>query len=259
LAKSGFEILGQAEYAWSSLERLEDTIRQFSDHAEINDDHLTIYSREMALTLLQVGSLVETTIKRIIRDDSLDTFPNVSTVLVDARRDSPPFPNIQSYRNILEPVFRMSRRSVNFRLYRYARNLNPFSTFARAEDVSPGWWKAYNSMKHDLFQNLKEATLEQVLNGSAALFLLSVLCRENWPMLLLNRHLAGGYFNSKLGMFVTENLNQEKLWMKLHEIFLPHLKVTVPVFEITDIFANSRLFFSHLAHLNATTKTYEIP
>jgi len=249
MRKTDAEIVGEAEYAWFLLERIEDSISQISDHVEPETVNLNVYSRQIALKLYEVGTLVEAMIKRIVNDDALDSFHNLENILREARGQSGQYPTIRSYRNVLEPVFAMSKRTVNFRLFTFSMNLQPFASFANEEDISPQWWEAYNLVKHDFFLNLPKATFQRLIEGAGALFLLTVLCKSHWPVLLLHNRLVTGSLRD--GTLVRDRfrMDQEKLYKKLHEIFLPHLGITMPDYGAPmEILANSRLFFSHLAH-----------
>jgi len=249
VAKTGPEMLGEGEYAWFLLEQIEDSISQISDHVQIDRPNLGAYSRQIALKLYEGGTLVETMMRRMITDEVLDSYPDLTERLCEARGQSRRLPTIRSYRNVLEPVFTMSRRTMDFRLFTFSMNLRPFANFANEEDVSPPWWEAYNLVKHDFFGNMRKATFERLIEGAGALFLLIVLCRSHWPVLLLHNHLITGSLREGTLAKDRPPYNQEKLWKKLYEIFLPHLGVTMPDFGgPMDIFANSRLFFSHLAH-----------
>ena len=120
--------------------------------------------------------------------------------------------------------------------------------------LSPDWWRAYNQIKHDFL-----ATIRLLIQAAGGLFLLTVLCRPYSPALVLNNHLLGGLLGKE--MFVAQSVDKSELWKKLHEAFMPLVtgtsSSTFPI--VPDIYANSRLFFSHLAHQNPSTKRYEIP
>jgi len=249
MRKTGTEMLGEAEYAWFLLERIEDSINQISDYVQVDEMNLKVYSRQMALKLYEVGTLVEAMMKRMVNDDVLDSFPNLADDLCDARGQSEHLPTIRSYRNVLERVFALSGKTINFRLFTFSRNLQPFASFASEKDISPEWWDAYNLVKHDFFLNLSEATFERLIEGAGALFLLTVLCRLHWPVLLLHNRLVTGSLRE--GKLIEDRIpyDQEKLWKKLYEIFLPHLGITMPDYGAPiEILARSRLFFSVLAH-----------
>lgn len=256
MSASGVEILGEGEYAWYLLERVEDNISRISDHVEINQHHLQIYGRQIALAFYETGTLVEAVIKKIITDDTLDSLTNMTESLRLAREEHA---TIRDYRNVLEPLFALSRRTADFRLFKFASKLQPFNTFLQIKDVSPDWWRAYNQIKHDFLGNLELATIRELIQAAGGLFLLTVLCRPYWPALVLNNHILGGLLGKE--MFVTQSVDKSELWKKLHEAFMPHVtgtgSSTFPI--VPDIYANSRLFFSYLAHQNPSTNRYDIP
>lgn len=91
------EAIGEAEYDWFLLELTEDSIRQLSDHIQLEARHLDVYSRQIALKLYEVGILVEAMIKRIINDNALDGFPDLAECLRKARGESG-YRDIRDYR-----------------------------------------------------------------------------------------------------------------------------------------------------------------
>ncbi len=75
---------------------------------------------------------------------------------------------------------------------------------------SPDWWKAYNHIKHDRFQNKKEATLNVTINALSALFILNVIHLETMPVLvdydIIKSNLAKGMKNidkMNMSIFIT--------------------------------------------------------
>ena len=50
------------------------------------------------------------------------------------------------------------------------RIISPFTAWD-GPFIAPGWWDAYNSLKHDRYSNQKEATLRDAINAVAALLL----------------------------------------------------------------------------------------
>jgi len=256
----GISSLGEGEYAWYLLERIEDRINRIYEYVEIEKDQLGIHSLHNALGLYEVGTLVETTFRKIVRHEAVASFPSLQKrSLTRAKRRNA---NILDYRNVLEPVLNLSRRSTEFRLFKYAVTLIPFGSFSESDSVSPAWWLAYNSVKHDINENMKKATLERLIEGAAAAFLLTVLYPGNWPSLIVHNRLSPTR-RSRRGWFMPQNIDGEIFWTKLFEAFFPHFNSGVetfssPVIQVSDVTANSRLFFSHLAHFDPDKK-YVIP
>lgn len=51
-------------------------------------------------------------------------------------------------------------------------------TTPNAEYRAIAWWQAYNMLKHDRWQNIRSATVENAVNAAAALFLALVRCHD---------------------------------------------------------------------------------
>jgi hypothetical protein len=49
--------------------------------------------------------------------------------------------------------------------------ISPFEAWQKSSFSSPGWWNAYNKLKHDRFANQTEGTLDHAVNAVAALLL----------------------------------------------------------------------------------------
>jgi len=260
VSKLGQEILGRGEYAWFLLERIEDGLMEFADIIQLRDDpphnHLEVFSRRIALKLYEVGTVAEGLFKEILEENLLDQSKNVDLKCLEkARRREFPFPDIRDFKNVLEPAFHLSRRSVAFRYFAFTKTLKPFSSFAATEGISPLWWDSYNEVKHDFFRNIDKVTLGRLVEGASAVFLLTVLCRAYWPALILNNRIA---MVQRVGSTYRTAVSQELVYQKLHEAFFDERaadSITLPY----DIVSNSRLFFAPLAVFSSNSGTYEIP
>ena len=216
---------------------------QFSDY--VNVVHQDAYSRQVALELYDAGVLVEAMIKRIIFDNSLDNYPGIAKELGEARRVPASSLDIGGYAEVLEKVFHLSRGKVRFRLFSYEDTCQPFSSFSDPSHRSPDWWDAYNAVKHDFFTNMNRATFKYLISGSAALFLLVALYREDWQNHALRGRIRGGiiqdgeFFDHSVSGGIPDTLSMA---------FFPHLGVKGG--HIQDIVASSTLFNSTLVHMD---------
>jgi hypothetical protein len=60
----------------------------------------------------------------------------------------------------------------------------PFSAWSGQANYKPlGWWQAYNNLKHNRWENVRDATLENAVDASAALFLAVANDPECHPIL----------------------------------------------------------------------------
>ncbi len=248
-------MLGEGEYNWFLFEQVESSINEISDYVSVQNQEVA--SRRVALKLFEAGTLVEGMMKKMVNDREMDKFPGLKDDLEKARRTEWPFPDIRSYAKVLESCFALSKRIVNFRLFNYSRQIKPFETFSRAE-VAPDWWDAYNSVKHD-FGNLERAKLGKLVDATAALFLLTVLYHVDWPQLVYNSKMMCGSFDKKSGAFISQPVDEGGFIRALYVIFMPWTQRQGET-SAQEIFANSRLYFSHLAHSdNPLSGSFQIP
>jgi len=88
--------------------------------------------------------------------------------------------NIHNYRDAFEPIFEFSNNQlmVPFGLSAYPDTgnpfINPFNAFSLPNGV-PQWWNVYNGLKHDYYEKLVQATLDNVINSVGALLILNSL------------------------------------------------------------------------------------
>jgi hypothetical protein len=253
------QILGQGEYAWFLLSQLEDTLMECADWIQLEDSpehpHLETFSRRAALALFQVGTTAEAVIRDMVSIELLDQSPRVNPN--DLRKAREADANIRDFRRVLEPAFGLSKRTVVFRLFSFTAPLKPFANFERTEDserIAPTWWDAYNDVKHGLFQNIERATLRRLIEGSAAVFLLMVLCRKYWPVLVQQ----GRITILQVGSLKYPAVTDEIVWEKLHEAILEMKTPELPLI-LGDMIARSRLFYTRLAAQNSKTLKFEIP
>lgn len=65
--------------------------------------------------------------------------------------------------------------------------INPFSDWKR---ITPGWWTAYNHIKHNGFESKNEGNLFNVIESLSALFLINCINKETKEKLI-----EYGYYN----------------------------------------------------------------
>jgi len=243
--------LGKGEYAWFLLEQIEDGVMEIADNISLCDGHLNVYSRRVALKLYEIGILTESIMKDMVNDDYLDGFVD-SKILQEARK---PSAKIISFEPLLRSVFDVEKRTVLFRLFTYEKSFMPFSTFG-SKSVSPGWWETYQHVKHDFFHNVAEASVKQLLEGSAAVFLLMMLCRIYWPALVSKHRITFG--------FMQQMVDRQGGWEQAYETLCDAIPARNGIRKRkhgwhTDILAKSRLFSATLAKWNLDKYEYEIP
>lgn len=98
--------------------------------------------------------------------------------------------DVRDYRSNIEPYYELSKNelAIPFGLSGVPV-LKPFDSF---DTTSPGWWTAYNHVKHDYYNTMREATLGNVLGALGGLLLLNALHKCSQHYLVLTGNLVGG-------------------------------------------------------------------
>ena len=84
--------------------------------------------------------------------------------------------NMGDFRDLFEEYYnQLSKHAVYLLITR--EKIVPFKEWSSGGSLS--WWNAYTDLKHNRFKNREQATVENVLNSLAALFLLNVYYHPN--------------------------------------------------------------------------------
>lgn len=84
--------------------------------------------------------------------------------------------NMGDFRDLFEEYYnQLSKHAVYLLITK--EKIIPFKEWGSGKSLS--WWDAYTDLKHNRFKNRKSATVKNVLNGLAALFLLNVYYAPN--------------------------------------------------------------------------------
>lgn len=131
---------------------------QATRYVDFSTSNYGTFSVEFARLLLDAGSEVENVAKLIWRRDDPAGFAAV-------RR-----PTIREWLPVLHQRF-PDLQSCCIRVFQEVID-PPWSYGLAAGSQKPGWWDAYNRVKHDRYASFKEANLGNVVNAIGGLFLL---------------------------------------------------------------------------------------
>ena len=144
-----------AKNSWIYFHALErDLIRTF-DYVEPSGANASAYSNEYAKLLMLVGSEIDVVAKQLSRG-----LPSGATAS-----------NITQYQAAITSAFPGMHQTV-IEISRYGLSYIPWSTWGSANPISPSWWKAYNSVKHERDINFALASQENVLQSFCGLLVL---------------------------------------------------------------------------------------
>lgn len=143
----------QRDVHWNYFLALEEDLFTVARYVEFSSRNMGTYSLEFARLLLTAASEADVIAKQLVKQIS----PGARVR------------NIDDYRAAIvrwSPKF--TRQQVT--LPRYGLSLKPWTSWSRG--ASPDWWLAYNAIKHDRAASFQSATLKNVLNAMAGLYLL---------------------------------------------------------------------------------------
>jgi hypothetical protein len=126
------------------------------------DAHRNVWSHHFARIILEAASQVDSIWKASAKIESPET-ANQKLVIED---------HFNRYR-----VF-VNRQHVVFFTGGNALTVTPFEYWQSERFSSPGWWKAYNKLKHDRFTHQERATLDHAVNAVAGLLVAIIYCGQ---------------------------------------------------------------------------------
>jgi hypothetical protein len=159
---------------WQYFVALESDLAGTTRFVEPVASNMTCYSIEFARVLLTAGSEVDVLCKVLCTQHGLTPTPE----------------NINGYRGAITSRF-PGFTKLEILVPRY--NLSRFPWQSWESGITPNWWRAYNSVKHERQNNFPSANLANALNAVAGLFVLvSYVCQAElsgrtaspWPQML---------------------------------------------------------------------------
>lgn len=158
---------------WHTYHYLDTRLNELSRYISFAPENRVTWSEALADLLILTGSAVDS----FFRDmggcpyiQSSTHYLRVQQRVSKANRNW----NINDFRDAYEPIYELSKNKVDipFGLSYYGL-IQPFREF----DVNgiPAWWNSYNHLKHNYYDHLNEANLENVLNSLGGLLILNAL------------------------------------------------------------------------------------
>lgn len=176
---------------WYTFKHLEDMLNKISRHITFSKKNKDTWSEELASFLILSGSSVDTFFRNMVECPYLKNHKQVNEQekIIKKREieGGSSYWGIYDYREALEPIYEFSKNtiSVPFGLDNYGE-ITPFENFDKKQP--PAWWTAYNKMKHDYYDSIKEhATLENSICCLGGLLILNSLHKCSQEYLVMNR------------------------------------------------------------------------
>lgn len=173
---------------WRYFLSIEGDLEKTTRYVEPVQANYKTYSIEFARILISAGSEIDVVSKALCKKIEPDSGKNAND-------------NINAYRRVITHPYRIYDKKVTI-----PRNKMSFAPWDEWRgEANPGWWRAYNEVKHDRQMNYKMANLQNALLSVAGLFVLVLYyyypqrVTKPWPALLglpdepLSTYLRPGY------------------------------------------------------------------
>jgi hypothetical protein len=149
-----------------------------SRYITIDERNVCAWGEEIADIIVLIGNAIDTFFKDMVSCTNIENY----LVSINRIREERRYWDIEDYYNIFEPYYELSRNEVEAEFgLGNSQTLTPFQTFnfirINQTDRSyiPRWWDAYNDTKHQFYEKMENANLDNSLNALAGLFLLNSL------------------------------------------------------------------------------------
>lgn len=167
--------VGHADVAIESFLELENRLADFVRAVPLDAAHLRTYSPVLASLLLDSCSFIEATLKSTMDNARYDAIPGIAAIRAKRVAVAPPYLTINDLRTVfradafyLKRVWFLPRAQGSF----------PWYEWRRPAVRHPAWWRAYNSVKHDQFENATDARYGDTVHSLEAAFLVLVQSLE---------------------------------------------------------------------------------
>ena len=146
-------------------EQIEGDFLELTDFIELQNDlnhaNYSVGSSKLMDFCLKVGTEVETLFRAILESRRFDSVRGIA----EKRKNQ----NIDVYREVIEPVYRLSEYKLSVNLI--DREIQPFGSF---ENESPEWFKIYSKDKHNKIKLIKKWNMKHSLFSLGGLLLLAI-------------------------------------------------------------------------------------
>lgn len=160
---------------WYTYDYLDTRLRELSRYISFAPENKVTWSEALADLLVLTGSAVDSFFRDMNGCPNIQTSNHYLEVQQRVSKANSKW-TIYDFRDAYEPTYQLSKNKVDipFGLGYYGL-IQPFKEFDIADKGIPAWWNAYNHLKHNYYDHLKEANLDNVLNSLGGLLILNAL------------------------------------------------------------------------------------
>jgi len=186
----------RAGQTWNSFQRHEQKLFESMRYVSLDLSNLGTWGEGYADILRSVGDDMDSFFREMVACSTRKCpyLPKKLTGLVLAKpvKDW----TIEDYRKTFEPIYEPSKVEIQIRA---GPNEIPARTpFKGFDSTIPTWWTAYNHIKHQYYEKMSEATLENVIDSLGGLAILNSLHKCSQTFLVRSGILAASIGDKKV-------------------------------------------------------------
>jgi hypothetical protein len=202
--------------SWTLYKYMESDFIHFLEYVPYTHDHQKVYSPKLLALLLQIGGYIDTVFKEMAKFNDFRGIPECQEIISAIKKREY---GIGFARTAFERIYRLSSNNggkLEAKLSWFGpKQINPFKNFA--EGKNPGWWSAYNAVKHKWSEALSQANLVNTLEALAGALLLNSVhypsIKKIWELgdLKTVYKTAGGYKEIRIPERIFDKLLEEAI------------------------------------------------
>lgn len=212
-------------FSWATFESIENELLRVIEYIPLETKQYKIYSFQISDIIKNSCSQIDSIFKEISRQCDLSDYPDTEKLEKYRERVTKKDKklSILDYADLFSNYFNLKNMEITVR--KNFDSLKPFEVFTK--DKSPKWWQDYNKLKHDFYDNVNLATLENALDSLSALFGLQSRIKELYLYLVYN------------GIFISPNIDYSDL--------MKYVKKE-PTLNMFSVMARSKIFEHWVSH-----------
>jgi len=212
-------------FSWAAFESIENELLRIIEFIPLETRQYKIFSFQLSDIIKNSCSQIDSIFKEISRQCNLSDYPDKKKLkeYIDRVKKQDRSLSILDHVDVFSTYFNLQNMEITIR--RNFDSLEPFKDFT--ENKSSKWWQDYNKLKHDFYDNVHLATLENALDSLSALFGLQCEIKELYEYLVYN------------GIFISPNLDYTDLLTYTEK---------EPTLEKFSVMARSKVFEYWVSH-----------
>ena len=177
----------ETEFLFQSFTVFEKTFKEITDALPYTAENKTSWSPKLVNLFLDICSTFDSLCRHIIAEGKGDE--EEVRIIEDGKNTTKKVKHLDITdfeENFLRPQNFLDKRVIVYIYYLFPNQclIKPFENYL---EICTGWWKIYNQLKHDRFNNFQKANLENTMRVLAALFVLLVSYKDQQFTLALLR------------------------------------------------------------------------